>query len=167
MDISCSFLQICQNSCRFFKHEVEKNYVINNSVHFQKKTMEKNLFFSYLEADDEINVLRSRPMLILLLLGAPSVPRETQTPESSISLIGANPNIRMADAGQWETLTPAFEKCPICISEWHKVKPLWKHILEAVFEFSIEKSSAWRTIYLWQNKHSLIAVLVKSWCLTH
>lgn len=49
-------------------------------------------------------------MLILLFDGAPSVPKETQTPESSISLIGANPSIRMAEAGQWDTLTPALER---------------------------------------------------------
>lgn len=49
-------------------------------------------------------------MLILLLEGAPSVPRETQTPELIISFMGAKPSIRIAAAGQWETLTPAFER---------------------------------------------------------
>jgi len=39
-------------------------------------------------------------MLILLLDGAPSVPRETQTPASSISFTGANPSMRIAEAGQ-------------------------------------------------------------------
>lgn len=51
-------------------------------------------------------------MLILLFDGAPSVPKETQMPASSISLIGANPSIRMAAAGQWDTLTPALERKP-------------------------------------------------------
>ena len=55
----------------------------------------------------------NKPMLILLFDGAPSVPRETQMPASSISLIGANPSIRMAAAGQWDTLTPALERKPI------------------------------------------------------
>jgi hypothetical protein len=64
------------------------------------------------------------------LLGAPSVPRETQTPESSISLIGANPSIRIADAGQWETLTPAFEKWLI----W-KWEPQMKSLLKLYFVF--------------------------------
>lgn len=49
------------------------------------------------------------PMLILLFDGAPSVPKETHTPASIISLIGANPSIRIAAAGQWDTFTPALE----------------------------------------------------------
>ena len=52
-------------------------------------------------------------MLILLFDGAPSVPKETQMPESSISLIGAKPSILIAEAGQWDTLTPALERKPI------------------------------------------------------
>ena len=52
-------------------------------------------------------------MLILLFDGAPSVPKETQMPESSISLIGAKPSILIAAAGQWDTLTPALERKPI------------------------------------------------------
>lgn len=54
-----------------------------------------------------------KPMLILLFDGAPSVPKETQMEASSISLIGANPSIRIAEAGQWDTLTPALERKPI------------------------------------------------------
>jgi len=49
-------------------------------------------------------------MLMRLFDGAPSVPRETQTPVSSISLTGANPSIRIAAAGQWDTLTPDLER---------------------------------------------------------
>lgn len=49
-------------------------------------------------------------MLILLFDGAPSVPKDTQIPALSISLMGANPSIRIAAAGQCETLTPAFER---------------------------------------------------------
>ena len=49
-------------------------------------------------------------MLIRLFDGAPSVPRDTQIPASIIFFIGANPSIRIAAAGQWETLTPAFER---------------------------------------------------------
>ena len=45
-------------------------------------------------------------MLIRLFDGAPSVPMETQIPASSISLIGAKPSILIAEAGQWDTLTP-------------------------------------------------------------
>lgn len=48
-------------------------------------------------------------MLILLFDGAPSVPKDTQTFASSISLIGANPSMRMAEAGQWDTFVPASE----------------------------------------------------------
>ena len=40
------------------------------------------------------------PMLILLFDGAPSVPKDTQMPASSISFTGANPSIRIAAAGQ-------------------------------------------------------------------
>ena len=58
--------------------------------------------------------IQNKPMLILLFDGAPSVPNETQIPASSISLIGANPSIRIAEAGQWDTLTPALERKPIC-----------------------------------------------------
>jgi len=49
-------------------------------------------------------------MLMRLFDGAPSVPRETQMPASSISLTGANPSIRIAAAGQWDTLTPDLER---------------------------------------------------------
>jgi len=42
--------------------------------------------------------------------GAPSVPRDTLMPASSISLTGANPSIRIAAAGQCDTLTPALER---------------------------------------------------------
>lgn len=49
-------------------------------------------------------------MLILLFDGAPSVPNDTQMLASSISLIGANPSICMAAAGQWDTLTPELER---------------------------------------------------------
>lgn len=49
-------------------------------------------------------------MLILLFDGAPSVPMETQIPASSISLIGANPSILIAEAGQWDILTPFLER---------------------------------------------------------
>lgn len=42
----------------------------------------------------------NKPMLILLFDGAPSVPKDTQMLASSISLIGANPSMRIAEAGQ-------------------------------------------------------------------
>jgi hypothetical protein len=42
--------------------------------------------------------------------GAPSVPKETQIPASSISLTGANPSILIAAAGQRDTLTPPLER---------------------------------------------------------
>lgn len=45
------------------------------------------------------------PMLILLFDGAPSVPKDTQTPAWSISLMGANPSILIEAAGQCDTLT--------------------------------------------------------------
>lgn len=52
-------------------------------------------------------------MLMRLFDGAPSVPKDTQTLASSISLIGANPSMRIAAAGQWDTLTPRLERNPI------------------------------------------------------
>ena len=57
--------------------------------------------------------IMSIPILILLLDGAPSVPKDMQIPASSISFMGANPSILIAAAGQWDTFTPAFERKPI------------------------------------------------------
>lgn len=52
-----------------------------------------------LEQEQKIQKLHE-PMLILLFDGAPSVPNDTQMPDCNISLIGANPSIRIAEAGQ-------------------------------------------------------------------
>ena len=54
--------------------------------------------------------MQKLPILILLFDGAPSVPKDTHTPASSISLMGANPSMRIAAAGQCDTLTPAFDR---------------------------------------------------------
>lgn len=65
-------------------------------------------------------------MLILLFDGAPSVPKETQTPASIISLIGANPSICIAAAGQWETLTPDLESKPTW--EWLRLAEVYSWV---------------------------------------
>lgn len=67
-------------------------------------------------------------MLILLFDGAPSVPKDTQMLASSISLIGANPSMRIAEAGQWDTLTPASE------SNW-----IWREYMRKKLEYQQDR----------------------------
>lgn len=75
-------------------------------------------------------------MLILLFDGAPSVPKETQIPESSICLIGANPSIRIAEAGQCDTLTPALER-----------KPIWGRRIAATMQKNVILDTSYRQKY--------------------
>ena len=66
--------------------------------------------------------MENKPKLILLFDGAPSVPRETQTPASSSSCTGEKPSILKLDAGQWDTFTDVFAMSSTYIYMWNMLK---------------------------------------------